>query len=165
MKAAAASVDITPPLVTDLCGYFHQRHASGVHDPLLAKALVIEDDDRAVAIVACDLIALPRELGIPETMPLPRRNDWRIGMVGFGGIARTSHAPAYHSAGWPVVAVAGKGDDIFPIEAVREAFDRLETIYRAAGAEQNCHLVVGDGGHRFYAEAGWAKMLPMLTNG
>jgi neutral ceramidase len=59
MNAGAAIVDITPPLGTSLAGYFHDRRASGVHDPLLAKALAIEADGRAFGIIACDLIALP----------------------------------------------------------------------------------------------------------
>ncbi len=48
----------------------------------------------------------PAELGIPSAIPLPKRSDWRIGVIGFGGIARGAHLPAYKSAGWPVVAVA-----------------------------------------------------------
>jgi predicted dehydrogenase len=48
----------------------------------------------------------PKELGLPETMPLPKRKDWRLGLVGFGGIARMAHAPAYQSQGWRIVAVA-----------------------------------------------------------
>jgi predicted dehydrogenase len=48
----------------------------------------------------------PRKLGLPETQPLPKRTDWRIGMVGFGGIARHAHAPAYRAAGWNIVAAA-----------------------------------------------------------
>jgi predicted dehydrogenase len=48
----------------------------------------------------------PKELNLPESIPLPKRKDWRIGIVGFGGIARGAHAPAYQDAGWPIVAVA-----------------------------------------------------------
>ena len=59
----------------------------------------------------------------------------------------------------PVVLVAGKEDDIFPIKGVRAAFRRLKEIYTAAGAGDRCHLVVGPEGHRFYAEMAWPKML------
>ena len=62
----------------------------------------------------------------------------------------------------PVVIVAGKEDGIFPIGGVRKSFRQLKAIYRAAGAERHCHLVVGDGGHRFYADQTWAKMLPEI---
>ncbi|MDE2889898.1 MAG: hypothetical protein OXR72_16975 [Gemmatimonadota bacterium] len=59
----------------------------------------------------------------------------------------------------PVVLVAGKDDGIFPIAGVRKAFSHLKKIYAAACASHRCHLVVGDGGHRFYAEDAWPKML------
>lgn len=47
----------------------------------------------------------PRELGIAGTIPRPKRSDWRIGLVGYGGIAG-AHVTAYLEAGWQVVAVA-----------------------------------------------------------
>lgn len=48
----------------------------------------------------------PRELGIPETIPLPKKKEWRIGFVGFGGVAMHGHLPAYRTVGWPITAVA-----------------------------------------------------------
>jgi len=63
----------------------------------------------------------------------------------------------------PLVIVAGRTDSIFPIRGVREAFRHLQAIYRAAGAADRCHLVVGPEGHRFYAKAAWRKMLPELA--
>ncbi len=62
----------------------------------------------------------------------------------------------------PVTIVAGVEDAIFPIAGVRKAFAQLQKIYAAAGAPENCRLVVGPEGHRFYAEQGWSAMLPML---
>lgn len=59
----------------------------------------------------------------------------------------------------PVVLVAGKEDPIFPIAATRRAYKQLRKIYDAFGAKDRCHLVVGNGGHRFYADAAWAVML------
>ena len=59
----------------------------------------------------------------------------------------------------PVVIVAGKEDPIFPIAATRRAFRELKRIYEACGAKDRCHLVVGDGGHRFYADNAWPIML------
>lgn len=63
----------------------------------------------------------------------------------------------------PVVIVAGKEDDIFPIEGTREAFGELKHIYAACGAEARCHLVEGAGGHRFYAEDAWPVMLAEIA--
>jgi dienelactone hydrolase len=62
----------------------------------------------------------------------------------------------------PVVVVAGKQDMIFPISAVRTAFRDLQRIYQAAGAADQCRLVVGPEGHRFYAQQGWGKLLPLI---
>jgi hypothetical protein len=55
----------------------------------------------------------------------------------------------------PLIVVAGRDDDIFPIAAVREAFTTIQAVYDAAGASDACELVVGDGGHRFYADDAW----------
>ncbi len=59
----------------------------------------------------------------------------------------------------PVVIVAGNEDPIFPIAATRRAFRKLRVIYDAMGASGRCHLVVGNGGHRFYAEDAWPVMI------
>lgn len=45
------------------------------------------------------------ELGLPAQLPLPKRQDWGIGMVGYGGFGAGSHAPAYRQLGWNIVAV------------------------------------------------------------
>jgi len=62
----------------------------------------------------------------------------------------------------PVVAVAGRKDPIFPIDGVRKAFEDLRRIYAAAGSPDNCRLVIGEGGHRFYAEPAWDALLDLL---
>ena len=62
----------------------------------------------------------------------------------------------------PVVLVAGKTDPIFPVGAVRKAFKHLQRIYAAAGAKDDCRLVVGPEGHRFYADLAWPKMLAQI---
>jgi len=59
----------------------------------------------------------------------------------------------------PVVLVNGREDHIFPIHATRRAFGDLQRIYDACGAKDRCHLVVGGGGHRFYADDVWPVML------
>lgn len=54
-----------------------------------------------------------------------------------------------------LLIVAGKDDDIFPIEGVRRAFEMAQRVYVAAGARENIRLIVGEGGHRFYAAPAW----------
>ena len=62
----------------------------------------------------------------------------------------------------PVVLVCGAEDPIFPVDATRRAFSDLQNIYQAADAADRCHLVVGVGGHRFYADDAWPVMLGEL---
>ena len=42
LRVGAAAVTITPPVGTPMAGYYSERGAQGVHDDLLAKAIVIE---------------------------------------------------------------------------------------------------------------------------
>src|SRR2546423_2553828 len=62
LRAGAAVVVINPDAGTPLAGYYNQRAADGVHDDLHAKALVLEKDGVRVALVACDLLTLPRSV-------------------------------------------------------------------------------------------------------
>ena len=56
LSVGAAEVDITPPVGARLAGYFNERLATGTHDPLHAKALVLQQGVQAVALVSCDLV-------------------------------------------------------------------------------------------------------------
>ncbi len=59
----------------------------------------------------------------------------------------------------PVIVVNGKDDEIFPIKPTRKAFRSLKRIYDGCGAGDNCHLVVGTEGHRYYADQAWPLIL------
>lgn len=60
LRVGSAAVEITPPPGAPMAGYYFNRAADGVHDPLFAKALVLEKDGARAAMVACDLISMPR---------------------------------------------------------------------------------------------------------
>jgi hypothetical protein len=55
LTAGFAQTDITPPIGYRMAGGYSEVISNGVHDPLLAKALVLEQDSTAFAIVVCDL--------------------------------------------------------------------------------------------------------------
>jgi neutral ceramidase len=55
VQAGVAVVDITPPVPYRLCGSFSERLSTGIHDPLCAKAIVLRQDGRQLAMVFCDL--------------------------------------------------------------------------------------------------------------
>jgi hypothetical protein len=63
LRAGAARLEITPPVGKDLTGFLARENPSiGVRDPLYVRALVLDDEDRQIAIVSCDLLGFDREL-------------------------------------------------------------------------------------------------------
>lgn len=59
MRIGAATIDITPPVGTALDGYGGRTDVSlGVHDPLHARALFLDDGTTQLALVVCDLIGI-----------------------------------------------------------------------------------------------------------
>ena len=62
-RAGAVAVDITPqdfPVSSN--GSMRDRQATGAHDPLHARCLVLDDGATRVAIVVCDSCMIPREI-------------------------------------------------------------------------------------------------------
>jgi neutral ceramidase len=66
LTAGASATDVTPPRGCPMAGYYSVRGAEGTHDPLFAKAVVLEKDGVKVALVALDLISTTRGL-VEET--------------------------------------------------------------------------------------------------
>ena len=62
VRVGVASTDITPPLGIGMAGYYHERGADGVLDPLASKAVVIETDSERVALVAVDILGITRAI-------------------------------------------------------------------------------------------------------
>jgi hypothetical protein len=58
LEAGAAEIDITPPVPYRMAGYFDERLATGVHDPLKAKAIVLRQGREEIALVFCDLVGV-----------------------------------------------------------------------------------------------------------
>src|SRR5258705_1678286 len=73
----------------------------------------------------------PEELQLPQTIPLPTRKNWGIGMIGVGEFAQRAHVPDHIGAGWPIVAVAVSNPAAQ--RAAREQFGikRVYSDYRA----------------------------------
>jgi neutral ceramidase len=58
LQAGAAEIDITPPVGHRMAGYFNERLATGTHDPLKAKAIVLAQGREKVAFAFCDLVGV-----------------------------------------------------------------------------------------------------------
>ncbi len=83
MRAGSARIEITPPQGVAMGGYFARAEpAEGVHDPLFARALVLDDGEQRVALLSADLaeitpafaadvrLRIENEQGIPSTHTL-----------------------------------------------------------------------------------------------
>ncbi len=62
LRLGVAETDITPPTGSAMAGYYNNREATGVHDPIHAKAMVLSDGTETIAMVACDVVGLPNEV-------------------------------------------------------------------------------------------------------
>ena len=62
-----------------------------------------------------------------------------------------------------VSVVMGRHDPLFPYEGVLEAFDIAKRIFEHQGRGQHLDLVIGEAGHRFYADQGWASFEKLMS--
>ncbi len=73
IRVGFGEIDITPTLRDDrpvwLAGYGQGRRATGVHDPLVARCLVLDDGQQQVAVVSVDLIGLQ----YPDTLRIRQK--------------------------------------------------------------------------------------------
>ncbi len=62
LRIGVAETDITPPNGYPMSGYYHERLATGVIDPLKAHALVFRQGAEQAALVTCDLTGIAKDL-------------------------------------------------------------------------------------------------------
>jgi hypothetical protein len=72
-SVGAAEIDITPPAGYRLAGYFNERLATGTHDPLHAKAIVLRQGAERIALVSCDLVGFSLAVTTPARAQASRR--------------------------------------------------------------------------------------------
>ncbi|MCS6867001.1 MAG: neutral/alkaline non-lysosomal ceramidase N-terminal domain-containing protein [Gemmataceae bacterium] len=112
LQVGVAAVDITPPKGCPMAGYYSYRGAEGTHDPLWAKALVLEKDGTTVALVALDLISTPRNLVEQSRQAIEKRTAIPAAQV---MIAAT------HSHTGPILPDGSARADIFTADGAKIA--------------------------------------------
>lgn len=55
LKIGFSRLDMTPPLGVQMSGYFFERPAEGVLDPLQLNAVAMTDGDKSAVVMTCDL--------------------------------------------------------------------------------------------------------------
>jgi hypothetical protein len=161
LQAGAAVTDITPPLGSSFAGSFHDQKAEDVHDPLHAKALVLENDGTTLAVAILDVICCPREIldqakaeiaarcGIPPAHVLIACTHTHSGPA-TTGLLGVDAVPGY--AGFLIARI---------VDAVTLAQRRLQPARAGWGVGQEPSLVFN---RRFRMKDGTVKMNPGVLN-
>jgi neutral ceramidase len=175
LRAGVAVVDITPPLGYRMAGYFNERLNSGTHDPLLAKAVVVQQGDARAALVECDLVSMPADVA-SQARALAEKNT--------GILARHIIVSATHSHTGPLFsgplrklwhdqAVAKDGKDAaeavdYPAALVKHVAKAIE---QAAHSATPVNLSAGVGedtrlsfNRRFHMRDGTVRFNPGRKN-
>lgn len=58
LKAGFAKIDVTPPLGSPMAGYFRERLADGILDPIQLVALAVNDGENTALIIAADFLGI-----------------------------------------------------------------------------------------------------------
>jgi hypothetical protein len=164
LKAGAAAVDITPPKGCPMAGYYSYRGAEGTHDPLFAKALVLEKDGTTVALVALDLITTTRGIveearklaekhtGIPAGNVMISATHSHTGPVLYDGSPRAD----FLTAGGAKVAKEYAAELPSKIaDAVKKAHDALAPAKLSFGAGTEEGLAFNRRFHMTDGSVGW----------
>jgi hypothetical protein len=61
LKAGFARLEVTPPLGICMQGYYHERRAVGIRDPLYVNAVAFGDGERTAVALSLDVIGINQE--------------------------------------------------------------------------------------------------------
>jgi neutral ceramidase len=108
LKAGTGRADVTPREPVFLWGYPHvERMSTGVHDPLLATALCLDDGRRRAVTVSADILYIDRAWGDP----CRRRIAERTGLPPDAVLIAATHT---HSGPVTADVLAMSGDPVVP---------------------------------------------------
>jgi hypothetical protein len=129
MKAGVAVIDVTPPAGLAMAGYGARTSpATGAHDPLTVRAIVVDD----TAIVVADVVGFDDAMSrrIRERCPLP---------------AEHVIISALHTHGGPVMSVDCTGGEPDPDYVARLEEACVSAIGQAAANARPAEIFVGAG--------------------
>ncbi len=167
--------DITPPVGYRMSGYFRERLAEGVSNPLHAKALVMRQGATKVAMVFCDIIGLCPEVskaarerataatGIPAENILLAATHSHTGPLYYGALRNYFHEQALVGDGQDscesVNYVSVLTDRI--VEAIQRADATVSPVRMEAGVAEQQGLSFN---RRFHMKDGTVRFNPGVLN-
>ena len=117
LKAGFSRVDVTPPLGTDLWGYFRKRLPSGIHDPIEISAIALSDGKETALIIIADF----EGVAIKYASKIKKHVTERTGVKPEYIMLHTTHA---HSS---IGLVDSERNNVI------EDYDYLDVLYRKFG--------------------------------
>lgn len=146
-RAGAAEVDVTPPVGWRRAGGYHEVLSTGVHDPILVKALVFEQGGVRGAVVVADVCGISREI----SEPMRRRAQERTGIPSANISFSATHnhgGPEFTGVLWDVWrdrAIEKHGRDVHAKEdyAARFVEAAAEAVVRALAAARPARIESG----------------------
>ncbi len=149
LSGGAAWRDLTPPPGSGMYGYAARGAAvsEGIHDPLLAKALVLDDENTHVVIFSMDLGSIPAE--VMDNVRDALRASLGLEQVLFA--VSHSHSSATFQRDFPSEAMPWAHDvERLLVEAATEAHANLVPVRVATGwgtvdEGHNRRLIMADG--------------------
>jgi len=145
IRAGFAKTDITPEVGGEkpvyIAGYGQNRVATGVHDPLYARAVVLDDGEKQIAMVAVDVVGIfyPEVQTIREALP-----DFEYVMV---AATHNHEGPDTMGIWGPSIFKSGIDPDYLAmvrarvIEAVQAAAENLAPSKAGYGTAQDDSLL------------------------
>jgi hypothetical protein len=167
LRVGRAAVKITPPAGMPMAGYYSIRLNEGVHDDLFAKAIVLEHGGVRAALVACDVVSIPRAFA-EEARTLIERET---GIPGAHVMISATHTHTGPEMGARLVNVDPKTLDIVQTyhaqlprriaESVRVAAENLRPgrVRKGVGREESVAFI-----RRYWMKDGTVKWNPGKRN-
>ncbi len=145
LRAGAAAVDITPkefPL--NMPGGFSANLATGAHDPLYARALVLDDGKTALALVVVDNLGLARETTDDAKAIASKRTGIPMDRMLIAATHTHSGPPSNAGASDPIGFAYRKR----LVEGIAESIIRAHEKLRPAAVGAAAHPLAGEAFNR-----------------
>lgn len=137
LKCGLAKVDITPAVGTELCGHFRtDLKSTGIHSNLYAKALVLNDGEKEIVLVSCDL------LGVTSTLvsSARKRIEELTGIKSENVMISCTHT--HSGPGSMPLRVIGKSDETYQEQLVKKI---AGAVYLASENMKEATIGLGTG--------------------
>ncbi len=175
LQAGVAFVDITAPIPFRMHGYFYERLSTGIKDPLLARAIVLQQGKETAAFVFCDLVGIP----FAETAPARKKASEATGIPVDHIAVTATHThtgPQFFMSindYWHDRALAKLGSDPYDSAGYRaELIDKIaEAIVHAKAALAPVDVQSGNAredriafNRRYHMKGGSVRFNPAINN-